>query len=51
MPGQIMNPYAIWVTIHTGRYLLTFPTLDDAHLFIIKYGGGLEVIPNTFENF
>jgi hypothetical protein len=46
-----INPYAVWVTIHTGRYLLTFKTLDDAHLFIIKFGGGLEVIPNTFENF
>jgi len=45
------DPYAIWVTIHTGRYLLTFATLDEAYLFIIRFGGGLEVIPNTFENF
>ena len=46
-----MNPYAIWIPSNTGRHLKTFATLDEAHLFIIKFGGGLEVIPNTFENF
>ena len=45
------DSYAVWVTIHTGRYLLIFATLDEAYLFIIRFGGGLEVIPNTFENF
>ena len=46
-----MNPYAIWVCSNTGRYLLTFATLDEAYLFIIRFGGGLEVVPNTFENY
>jgi len=45
------NPYAIWIPSLHGRYLLTFPTLDDAHLFIIKYGGGLEIVPNNYEYF
>jgi len=45
------DPYAVWVTIHTGRYLLTFATLDEAHLFMIKFGGGLEVVPKTYENY
>jgi len=45
------NLYAIWVPSNTGRYLLTFATLDEAYLFIIKFGGGLEVVPNTYENF
>jgi len=45
------DPYAIWVPSNTGRYLLTFATLDEAYLFIIRFGGGLEVITNTFENF
>jgi len=43
--------YAIWIPLQHGRYLKTFETLDDAHLFLIKYGGGLEIIPNTFEYF
>jgi hypothetical protein len=46
-----MNPYAVWVPTPTGHYLLTFATLDDAHLFVIKFGGGLKVIRNKFENF
>jgi len=46
-----MNLYAIWIPSNTGRHLKTFATLDESHLFIIKFGGGLEVIANTFENF
>ena len=45
------DPYAVWVPSNTGRYLVTFATLDEAHLFIIKFGGGLEVVPNTYENY
>ena len=45
------DPYAVWVPTNTGRYLLTFPSLDEAYLFIIKFGGGLEVVPNTYENY
>jgi hypothetical protein len=46
-----MNPYAIWVTIQTGRYLITFSHYDDAVLYVIRYGGGLEIIENTYENY
>jgi len=45
------HPYAVWLPMHTGNHLVTFKTLDDAHQFIIKYGGGLEVIANTYETF
>ena len=47
----MQDPYAVWIPSNTGRHLMTFATLDDAYLFIIRFGGGLEVIPNTFENF
>jgi len=45
------KPYCIWIPSLHGRYLLFFETLDDAYLFIVKFGGGLEVIANTFEYF
>ena len=45
------NQYAIWIPSQHGRYLLFFETLDDAYLYIVKFGGGLEVILNTFEYF
>jgi len=43
--------YAIWITIETGRYLLTFSNYEDAALYVIRYGGGLDIIENTYENF
>jgi hypothetical protein len=46
-----MNPYAIWIPSDTGRHLMTFASKDDACRFVIKFGGGLEIIANTFENF
>ena len=45
------NPYAVWIPSNTGRYLLTFPSLDEAYLFIIRFGGGLTIIENTYENY
>ena len=44
-----MNSYAVWVPSNTGRHLLTFATYDLAVLFNIKFGGGLEIIENTYE--
>jgi hypothetical protein len=46
-----MKNYAIWITIHTGKYLLTFQTYDEAVLYNIKYGGGLTIIKNNYENY
>ena len=45
------NPYAIWVPSDTGRHLLTFESYDLAVLFNIRFGGGLEIITNTYENY
>jgi len=46
-----MNPYAVWVPTNTGHYLLTFPDMDAAFIFVVKFGGGLKVIENTYETF
>ena len=43
--------YAIWVPSDTGRYLLTFASYDLAVLYNIEFGGGLEIIKNTYENY
>ena len=45
------NPYAIWLPSDTGRHLLTFESYDLAVLYNIKFGGGLEIIENTLENY
>ena len=45
------DPYAIWVPSNSGRHLLTFATYDLAVLFNIGFGGGLEIIENTYENY
>ena len=45
------NPYAIWVPSNTGRYLVTFETYDLAALYVIRFGGGLEIIENNLENY
>ena len=45
------DPYAIWVPSNTGRHLLTFATYDLAVLYNIEFGGGLEIIENTYENY
>ena len=48
---MMFTTYAIWVPSNTGRYLLTFETYDLAVLFNISFGGGLEIIENTLENY
>ena len=45
------NTYAIWVPSDTGRHLLTFETYDLAALYVIRFGGGLEIIVNNLENY
>ena len=45
------NPYAIWVPSNTGRYLVTFETYDLAAVYVIRFGGGLEIITNKYENY
>ena len=45
------NPYAIWVPSDTGRHLLTFESYELAVLFNMRFGGGLEIITNTYENY
>jgi len=45
------NSYAIWVPSDSGRHLLTFATYELASLYVIKYGGGLTIIENTYENY
>ena len=50
--GAIVHKtYAIWVPSDTGRHLLTFETYDLAALYVIRFGGGLEIITNTYENY
>ena len=44
-------PFAIWIPSEHGKWLKTFKTHDEAVLFIIKYGGGLEIIDNNYESF
>ena len=48
---MMSTTYAIWVPSDTGRYLVTFESYDLAVLFNIKFGGGLEIIENTLENY
>ena len=43
--------YAIWVPSDTGRHLLSFETYDEAVLYVIRFGGGLEIIVNNLENY
>ena len=43
--------YAIWLPSDTGRDLLTFASYDEAVLFNIRFGGGLEIIVNNLENY
>ena len=45
------KPYGLWIPFEHGKWFKTFSTLDEAHLFLIKYGGGLEIIKNTYESF
>ena len=48
---MMSTTYAIWVPSDTGRYLVTFESYDLAVLYNIKFGGGLEIITNTYENY
>ena len=43
--------YAIWLPSDTGRHLLTFATYDEAVLYVIRFGGGLDIIVNNLENY
>ena len=43
--------YAIWLPSDTGRHLLTFETYDLAALYVIRFGGALVIITNTYENY
>lgn len=44
-------PFAIWIPSEHGKWLKLFTSRDLAELFVIRYGGGLEIIANTFETF
>ena len=48
---MMSTTYAIWVPSDTGRYLVTFETYDLAALYVIRFGGGLEIIENNLENY
>jgi hypothetical protein len=50
--GAIVHKsYAIWVPSDTGRHLLTFESYDLAVLYVIRFGGGLEIIENKYEKY
>jgi len=43
--------FAVWIPSRSGNYLKTFSDHDLAVLFVIKFGGGLKIIKNTYEYF
>ena len=50
-PYKKQTRYALWIPSKTGKHYKTFDTLDEAHLYLIKFGGGLEIIKEVLENF
>ena len=46
-----LDGFAVWIPTRSGNYLKTFSDHDLATLFVIKFGGGLKIIKNTYEYF